>query len=881
MGPSKLLIGVFSCQAYGQRRDRCATSWMAEAHDRCIDILFIVGGERSGAPRVENRTLYLPCSDEYESLPEKVCQFCRWALDSREFDYLFKCDDDTYVRLDRLIQVVPNSHDYVGAEWTAGVNYASGGAGYLLSRRAAEVVADRLVDRPVGAEDVLVGECLRAAGIDLYRDNRFIPFGNEVLRPQPGNDLITTHGCDQPWKSHRVEFLQETPIVTCRPLGKLGNRMFQVAAALGYAAKYHTHQPVVADDFPGPWRETVFRKLQYGSIPTEIMTISDPADFTYLPIPPYPSCSVAISGYMQSEKYFEHCRDLVRETFSFPEEILTTVANRFGADLAQQPVSIHVRRGDFLEKQQYHPVQSKAYYLRALDLLAQSVEVRRILCFSDDPEWCKVNFGEDSRIQVVEGQQDVYDMALMSLCSHHVIANSSFSWWGAWLNPKADKIVIAPKNYLGSAFSNLTDRDLIPREWIRLGVENDFIENQIHPNGYWILNSASTHHAHDDALCHRLIEFFLREGKSVVDFGCGTGSYLRALRDAGLDCDGYDGNPRTEQLSGGLGKVLDLSQSTHLPRTYDWMLSLEVGEHIPQEYEQSFVDNLHRHNTKGIVLSWAVPGQGGFGHVNERENRQVADKFSSLGYYRDVLTERCLRQSVTNCSWFRNTLMVFRKELLRQGSPLSKNQIHRLLGRDDPVVLELGCNDGMDSIEFLTEFKHIELHCFEPDSRPSQRFRQRIQDPRCTLHEIAISDCDGDAILYRSGGNPYDDRGADWDLSSSIRMPTGHLETFPWCTFEPSGRVTTRSLDSWLLDHPGISTIDFIWADLQGAEVDLLQGGQTALRERTRFLYTEYYDRPMYEGQIDGGEILKRLPDFELVGIFEGYNMLLRNTRID
>jgi FkbM family methyltransferase len=852
---------------------------MSDAHDSGTEVLFVVGGEWTGSPRVDNRTLYLPCSDEYESLPEKVGQFCRWALENRDFDYLFKCDDDTYVRLDRLRQVIPNDHDYVGAEWTPGVNYASGGAGYLLSRRAATIVADQLKGRPVGAEDVLVGKCLRAAGIEFHRDHRFIPFGNEVLRPQPGNDLITAHGCDQPWKAHCVEFLHQAPIVTCRPCGGLGNRMFQVAAALGYAAKYQTHRTVFPDDLPASWRGTVFRKLHYGSIRTELLTVSDPADFSYQSIPHHPSCSVAISGYMQSERYFDHCHDLVRETFSFPEEVRAMLTDRFGADLAQQPVSIHIRRGDFLQKQQYHHVQTKEYYLRALDLLDQYIEVRRILCFSDDPEWCQANFGQDSRVRVVEGQPDFCDMALMSLCSHHVIANSSFSWWGAWLNPSPDKIVIAPKNYLGPAFSNLTDRDLIPGDWIRLDCDSNPVGSQIHRHGYWVVGSTK-HHAHDEVLCQRLVEFFSREGKSVVDFGCGTGSYLRALRNAGMDCDGYDGNPRTQQMSGGLGRVLDLSQCIELPRTYDWVLSLEVGEHIPREFEQSFINNLHRYNTKGIVLSWAVPGQGGFGHVNERENQQIAVKFSSLGYYRDVLAERCLRESVTNCSWFRQTMMVFRRDVLQQSTPLSKLQIRRLLGRDDPVILELGCNDGMDSIEFLNEFKDIELHCFEADPRPIQRFRQRIQDPRCTLHELAISDCDGETILYLSGGDPFG-VGADWDLSSSIRKPTGHLEVFPWCTFERSGRVPTRSLDSWLLEHPSISTIDFIWADLQGTEVDLLQGGQIALRDRTRFLYTKYYDRPMYEGQIDGEEILKRLPEFELVGVFEGYYMLLRNTRVD
>lgn len=204
-------------------------------------------------------------------------------------------------------------------------------------------------------------------------------------------------------------------------------------------------------------------------------------------------------------------------------------------------------------------------------------------------------------------------------------------------------------------------------------------------------------------------------------------------------------------------------------------------------------------------------------------------------------------------------------------------EIRRCIERDNPVVLELGCNDGSDSANFLQEFARINLHCFEPDPRPIKRFRDRINDSRCTLHEIAIGAFDGEVELIQSGGVPPDGRMEDWDLSSSIRKPTGHLKHHQWCTFDRSCTVQIRSLDSWLDSHPELETIDFIWADLQGAELDLLVGGARSLAERVRYLYTEFYDQPMYEGQIDSMEILRRLPAFECIGIYEGYNLLLRN----
>jgi hypothetical protein len=109
------------------------------------------------------------------------------------WDYLFKCDDDTYISLPRLMAVDPAGRDYIGAEWRPGVGYASGGAGYILSRRAVSIVAERLESYPTGAEDLLVGQVLRAAGIEFSVDPRFVPFGSPDRRPCADNDLITLH----------------------------------------------------------------------------------------------------------------------------------------------------------------------------------------------------------------------------------------------------------------------------------------------------------------------------------------------------------------------------------------------------------------------------------------------------------------------------------------------------------------------------------------------------------------------------------------------------------------------------------------------------------------------------------------------------------------
>jgi len=184
---------------------------------------------------------------------------------------------------------------------------------------------------------------------------------------------------------------------------------------------------------------------------------------------------------------------------------------------------------------------------------------------------------------------------------------------------------------------------------------------QVDERGYWIGEDASSHHLFDEALAHALADFFIYEkASSVVDLGCGMGDYTGVLLNYQIPCDGYDGNPDTPMLTNGLCSVLDLSTPADLGKRYDWVLSLEVGEHLPKKYEEAFVENLDRHNIKGIVLSWAVKGQGGFGHYNCQDNDYIKDLFASYGYVNDLVAENALREQ-SSFSWFKYTLMVFRR----------------------------------------------------------------------------------------------------------------------------------------------------------------------------------------------------------------------------
>jgi 2-O-methyltransferase len=209
------------------------------------------------------------------------------------------------------------------------------------------------------------------------------------------------------------------------------------------------------------------------------------------------------------------------------------------------------------------------------------------------------------------------------------------------------------------------------------------------------------------------------------------------------------------------------------------------------------------------------------------------------------------------------------------------DELVRLLGRADPVILDIGCNNGFHTNWFLELFAGSRVYAFEPDPRAAKAFRLAVQSARAKLFELAISDRDGQAEFHASGGLP-DPALAErfpegWHQSGSLRRPRAHLEEFPWCTFDRTFAVEVRRLDRWS-EEEGVDAIDLIWADVQGAEGDLIAGGRRTLA-RTRFFYTEYDNREMYEGQISLEKLLSLLPDFEVVHRYR-WDVLLRNRTL-
>jgi hypothetical protein len=177
---------------------------------------------------------------------------------------------------------------------------------------------------------------------------------------------------------------------------------------------------------------------------------------------------VCLVGYWQSERYFRDIADRIRADFTLRQPLSGANAERLDLARSDRSVGLHVRRGDFASLDsaaQMHGLCSIDYYRRAIGLVRKRCPECHFLIFSDDPDWARAELPLDSPGVFVTGNDErpEQDLALMSACKHHVIANSSFSWWAAWLGNSPDQIVIAPSPWYASP--KLDTRDLAVSRW--------------------------------------------------------------------------------------------------------------------------------------------------------------------------------------------------------------------------------------------------------------------------------------------------------------------------------------------------------------------------------------------------------------------------------
>jgi hypothetical protein len=228
--------------------------------------------------------------------------------------------------------------------------------------------------------------------------------------------------------------------------------MFQIAATVGYAKKhgisYRLPKWFTTDGFDlshifkGPFGtadQTEAQEYKY-------------YDMYYTEIPESKG-NLRLDGYFQNEKYFKGAEEELRKIFSTDSGVF------FG-----NVCSIHVRRGDYLKYPLIHTNIGMDYYKKAIEIM-RSRGYEKFMVFSDDIDWCKQNFIGDE-YSFSEGHRNYQDLNMMSSCKSHIIANSSFSWWGAWLGGNPQKTIIAPEQWFGP--EGPSNYEIVPENWIKL-----------------------------------------------------------------------------------------------------------------------------------------------------------------------------------------------------------------------------------------------------------------------------------------------------------------------------------------------------------------------------------------------------------------------------
>lgn len=246
--------------------------------------------------------------------------------------------------------------------------------------------------------------------------------------------------------------------------GRLGNQLFFVASTIGIAIKNNTSY--------GFTSQLGHSGIDYKKIFKHELPITNniPQTKYYQTGFEYEDIILEdadLIGYFQTEKFFEHCIPLIRQQFELKEEYVNFVIERYPS--IKNSISIHIRRGDYLNQPNHHPVLPISYY----DLLLEqeSDKYENVYVFSDDKNWVKEKFtSEKFIIPSFEIDDDLMSFVLLCQSKDFVISNSSYSWWAAWLSQNINKKVYCPTNdrWFGSSYSNLNTKDLLPDNWIKI-----------------------------------------------------------------------------------------------------------------------------------------------------------------------------------------------------------------------------------------------------------------------------------------------------------------------------------------------------------------------------------------------------------------------------
>lgn len=265
--------------------------------------------------------------------------------------------------------------------------------------------------------------------------------------------------------------ISELALIGVRLMDRLGNNLFQYAAARGLASRHSTGVAIMG----------VASRLAEFALRDDTIFVDEAGqadagwiehrerDYPFEPsITELPDRTL-LAGYWQSERYFAHIADELR--LELRPRVTPSVRDQALLDQfsAAESVAVHVRRGDYVSSAraaQGHGVLGVSYYRNAVRELRRRGIEPEVVVFSDDPGWCAANLDLDASTTWMPAnlEEPEQDLLLMAGCRHHVIANSSFSWWGAWLAEHLDQVVVAPRNWFGGY--DYDTRDLLPAAWL-------------------------------------------------------------------------------------------------------------------------------------------------------------------------------------------------------------------------------------------------------------------------------------------------------------------------------------------------------------------------------------------------------------------------------
>jgi len=252
--------------------------------------------------------------------------------------------------------------------------------------------------------------------------------------------------------------------------GGLGNMMFQSAFALCFSMKNNCNynlvdfnQAVIKNSMIGRdsknYADSIFfyfdKKQKINYFDKHFMCPFHFEDFKINPRKNY-----LLSGYFQSEKYFYDYDHQVKSYFIPKKEIFSKLSLKYNINFSEF-TSLHIRRGDFLTQPKFHPTVNENYIHNAINFFGKK---ENFLVFSDDIAWCKEVLKKYNCF-FVERENEVNSLYMMQKCQNNIISNSSFSWWGAWLNSNENKVVIRPNFWLGEYYNHLDTDDVYPKNW--------------------------------------------------------------------------------------------------------------------------------------------------------------------------------------------------------------------------------------------------------------------------------------------------------------------------------------------------------------------------------------------------------------------------------